>query len=252
MRDPEIKFGYAITGLVDPARMLTNAGGRRATSLVLTKPLGTGIIATALKAGPGPRGRGRRPPTRSMARSTATRPRSALAHGVRAATDVTGFGLVGHAAASRARAGSRSRSSSPRCRCCRARCELAQRYQPGGLKANRRQFEPLVEYAGAPDEALRALLFDPQTSGGLLPAGARRPRRPRSSPSCRRRARIGRAGRAGAPRPWLESLSVAPPEPRRIFAALARARANLPRFSRERARVRSGADNHRTMQATAP
>ena len=54
MRDPEIKFGYAITGLVDPARMLTNAAGRTGQSLVLTKPLGTGVIATALKAGVAP------------------------------------------------------------------------------------------------------------------------------------------------------------------------------------------------------
>src|SRR5262245_7856845 len=51
VRDPEIKFGYAITGLVDPERMITNAGGRAGDALVLTKPLGTGILATALKAG---------------------------------------------------------------------------------------------------------------------------------------------------------------------------------------------------------
>jgi selenide,water dikinase len=54
VRDPEIKFGYAITGLVDPQRMITNAGGRPGQALVLTKPLGTGVIATALKAGKAP------------------------------------------------------------------------------------------------------------------------------------------------------------------------------------------------------
>ena len=65
VRDPEIKFGYAITGLVDPERMLTNAGGRPGDVLVLTKPLGTGVIATALKAGEAPPARpSPRPPPR--------------------------------------------------------------------------------------------------------------------------------------------------------------------------------------------
>ena len=54
VRDPEIKFGYAITGLIDPGRILTNAGGRAGDVLILTKPLGTGIVATALKAGEAP------------------------------------------------------------------------------------------------------------------------------------------------------------------------------------------------------
>ena len=63
VRDPEIKFGYAITGLVDPARMMTNAAGRPGDILVLTKPLGTGVIATALKAGEAPQAAAaRRPP----------------------------------------------------------------------------------------------------------------------------------------------------------------------------------------------
>ena len=61
VRDPEIKFGYAVTGLVDPRAMMTNAGGRAGDVLVLTKPLGTGIIATALKAGRRRRTRSRRP-----------------------------------------------------------------------------------------------------------------------------------------------------------------------------------------------
>src|SRR5262245_28037189 len=67
VRDPEIKFGYAVTGLVDPERMLTNAGGRAGQLLVLTKPLGTGVIATALKAGVAPEA-AVEAATRSMAR----------------------------------------------------------------------------------------------------------------------------------------------------------------------------------------
>jgi selenide,water dikinase len=96
VRDPEIKFGYAVTGLVDPARMMTNAGGRAGQVLVLTKPLGTGILATALKAGvlePGAMAAA----TASMATLNARAAEAALAAGVRAATDVTGFGLAGHA-----------------------------------------------------------------------------------------------------------------------------------------------------------
>jgi selenide, water dikinase len=167
VRDPEIKFGYAITGLVDPERMLTNAQGRAGEELFLTKPLGTGVIATALKAG--------RAPEEAVAASTlsmATLNRAAseagLRHGVRCATDITGFGLIGHAAAVARESHvtleieAASLPELPRAR------ELAPSFQAGGLKANRRQFEPDVDYAVRHDEATVALLFDPQTSGGLL------------------------------------------------------------------------------------
>jgi selenide,water dikinase len=167
VRDPEIKFGYAITGVVDPDKMMTNAGGRAGDIVVLTKPLGTGIIATALKAG-------QAPPDVALAaqRSMATLNRIPAAvaqrHGVRAATDITGFGLAGHAAniARESHLTLELRLADlpllPGAR------ELSARYQAAGLKANRRQFEPLVADTAAPDEALRLLAYDPQTSGGLL------------------------------------------------------------------------------------
>ncbi len=167
VRDPEIKFGYAVTGLVDPGRILTNAGGRPGERVVLTKPLGTGVVATALKAG-------QAPPdvvaeaTRVMAALNRAAAEAALAHGVRGATDITGFGLLGHAA--------RLARESRICLEIEAGAlpilpgalDLAGRFQAAGLHANRREFEPLVEYQGRPTEALRALLFDPQTSGGLF------------------------------------------------------------------------------------
>ncbi len=174
VRDPEIKFGYAVTGTVDPERMITNAGGRAGEVVVLTKPLGTGIVATALKAG-------HAPPdvvaeaTRWMAMLNREAAEQAAAAGVRGGTDVTGFGLVGHAAnvARESRLSLEIRIHDlpllPGAR------DLAPRFQPGGLKANRRQFEPLVQYGAEPPDDLRALLFDPQTSGGLLllvPEGA--------------------------------------------------------------------------------
>jgi selenide,water dikinase len=167
VRDPEIKFGYAITGLIDPQRILTNAGGRGGEVLVLTKPLGTGIIATALKAGQAPAD-AVDAATASMARLNREAADVALRHHVRAATDITGFGLVGHASAvaRESRLTLEIRAADlpllPRA------AELAPRFQPAGLKANRRQFEPRVEYRADPGEALKALLYDPQTSGGLF------------------------------------------------------------------------------------
>jgi selenide,water dikinase len=167
VRDPEIKFGYAVTGLVDPQRILTNAGGQPGDVLVLTKPLGTGVIATALKAG-----HAGEEVVAGASRSMATLNRIpaavALRYGVQAATDVTGFGLAGHAAIV-----ARESHVSLELRLADLPLlpgseALALGFQPAGLKANRRQFEPLIQDQAAADEVRRALLFDPQTSGGLL------------------------------------------------------------------------------------
>jgi len=167
VRDPEIKFGYAVTGLVDPAEMLTNAAGRPGDVLILTKPLGTGIVATALKAGQAP---AEVVEAASLSMATLNRIASAVArrNGLRAATDITGFGLVGHAGGVARESGVTLELEADTLPVLPGARELAAGFQPGGLKANRRQFEPLVEYAVTPDEATQALLFDPQTSGGLL------------------------------------------------------------------------------------
>jgi len=167
VKDPEIKFGYAVTGIVDPERMLTNAAGRAGDILVLTKPLGTGVIATALKAGEAPE-EAVLASTRSMATLNRGAAEAALRHGVRAATDVTGFGLVGHAAAIARESGLGLELDSERLPLLPHALALAPHFQARGLKANRHQFEPRVEYRGRLHPALGALLFDPQTSGGLL------------------------------------------------------------------------------------
>ena len=167
IRDPEIKFGYAITGLVDPARVLSNASAVPGDVLVLTKPLGTGVIATALKAGQAP-DEAVAASARSMATLNRLAAATALRLGVRAATDVTGFGLIGHgwSLARESHVSLELRLAElpllPGAR------ELALAFQPGGLKANRRAYEAKVLDRGDPDEALRALVYDPQTSGGLL------------------------------------------------------------------------------------
>jgi selenide,water dikinase len=167
VRDPEIKFGYAITGLIDPLRILSNAGGRGGEILVLTKPLGTGVIATALKVGKAP-GESVAAATESMSRLNRDAAAAALRHGVTAATDITGFGLIGHAStvARQSRLTLEIRAADlpllPHA------IELARRFQAAGLKANRRQFEPEVEYRVEPRDVMKALLYDPQTSGGLF------------------------------------------------------------------------------------
>ena len=167
VRDPEIKLGYAVTGVVEPENMMTNAAGRPGDVVVLTKPLGTGVIATAVKAGQAPADVALAA-QRSMATLNRIPAAVARRHGVRAATDITGFGLAGHTAnvARESHLTIEIRLADlpllPGAR------DLSARYQPAGLKANRRQFEPFVEDAAAADEALRALAYDPQTSGGLL------------------------------------------------------------------------------------
>jgi selenide,water dikinase len=167
VRDPEIKFGYAITGLVEADSLLTNAGARPGDLLVLTKPLGTGVIATAQK-----NGRAREDSVRasgvSMARLNRIPAELARRYNARAATDITGFGLVGHALglARESRVGLEiDLAELP---LLDGALELAEENQAGGLKSNRKQYAALVEIAGAPDPARVTLAFDPQTSGGLL------------------------------------------------------------------------------------
>jgi selenide,water dikinase len=167
VRDPEIKYGYAVTGLVDPRRMITNAGGREGQILVLTKPLGTGIVATALKAGEAPDG-ALAAATQSMTALNRDASAAAVRHGVTGATDVTGFGLLGHAEPLARESGLTLEIHAREIPHLPGALELALAHQAGGLKANRLAFELLVEHRGNLDEARRALLYDPQTSGGLL------------------------------------------------------------------------------------
>jgi selenide,water dikinase len=168
VRDPEIKFGYAITGLVDVDQMMTNAAGRPGDVLVLTKPLGTGVVATALKAGRAPEA-AVAAATESMAQLNRIPSAVAVRNGVRAATDITGFGLAGHALGIARQSGLTLEIRAQALPLLPSALELAPSFQPSGLKANQRQFGPHVRLtAPEPDAPLQALLFDPQTSGGLL------------------------------------------------------------------------------------
>jgi selenide,water dikinase len=167
VRDAEIKFGYAITGLVDADALMTNGAARPGDVLVLTKPLGTGVVATALKAGQAT-DESAAAASRSMATLNRIPAAVARRHGVRAATDVTGFGLCGHAANIARESGVTLELDLAALPALPGALALALSFQPRGLRANRDRYEPLVEYRQDPDDAHRALLFDPQTSGGLL------------------------------------------------------------------------------------
>jgi len=174
--DDEVKYGLAVTGRVDPRRMLTNAGARPGDRLLLTKPLGTGILATAAK-------RGELLPAheqtllRSMRTLNAEASRAATALGARCATDVTGFGLLGHGShLARASAVTLVIRAADVPRLPGTDDAVRRGVRTGGAERNEAYLAPMIDW-GAADEHTRALLVDPQTSGGLLvalpPAAAR-------------------------------------------------------------------------------
>lgn len=173
VQDAEIKFGYAVTGEVDPARVLANAGARPGDALLLTKAIGTGIIATALKFG--------RAPQESIdaaIRSMTTLNRAAAGvleamagDEVRACTDVTGFGVIGHASEMAVASGCSLEIEAAQVPLIEGARALVRGNVPGGGRTNREHFSAGVS-APTIEPDLLDLLYDPQTSGGLLVAVA--------------------------------------------------------------------------------
>jgi selenide,water dikinase len=168
VRDPELKFGLAVTGEGDPHRLLTNAGAREGDRLLLTKPLGTGVLINAFKFDKLDEA-GLEPALLEMERLNAVASRLALEHGVRAATDITGFGLAGHAFGM-------ARASGVGIRIAFERLEVYDAFYPlaksgvttGCTRANEDNVhEAFTDRAGL-DKLQRDVVFDPQTSGGLL------------------------------------------------------------------------------------
>jgi len=166
--DPEPKYGLVVVGEVDPATMTTNAAARPGDWLVLTKPIGTGIIATALKR--------EAAPEEVIASAVATMTtlnegaaRAARAAGVRAATDVTGFGLLGHLRAMLAASGAAARlwaGAVPLLP--EVRTLAAAGHVPGGSRRNLDSVAGIAIFDAALTELDRLILADAQTSGGLL------------------------------------------------------------------------------------
>jgi selenide, water dikinase len=168
VRDPELKFGLAVIGEADPARLLTNAGAVAGDRLLLTKPLGTGVLINAFKADKLDEA-GLEPALREMERLNAEAGRLALEHGVHAATDVTGFGLAGHALGMARASGVGLRLEFARLPLHDGFFELVKRgISTGCTDANALNVAPVFTDRAGLDRIRRELLFDPQTSGGLL------------------------------------------------------------------------------------
>ena len=188
VQDQEIKFGYAVTGEVDPARMWTNAGARAGDRLILTKPLGTGVIATAIKF------------ERTDARTAdaaiasmvqlnkaAAEALSALPPGtVHACTDITGFGLIGHATEMARASRCVVAIDIARVPLLDGAIDLVERNTPGGGRTNKDHFGAGVSAERTIDPRALQLLYDPQTSGGLLVAVA-----PHAFEAAREALRVG-------------------------------------------------------------
>jgi selenide, water dikinase len=191
IRDDETKFGYSVTGIINPRRVLANSGALAGDRLLFTKALGTGVISTAIKkdvaksawidaavrsmttlnkaaaevvAGiDGDRSVG--PFDFTDRHPTAAAP----TWSVHAMTDVTGFGLIGHARELALASKVSLRFSASRIPVLEGALEcIRERHIPGGLKANREFAECVVSYEDGVREEVRTLLFDPQTAGGLL------------------------------------------------------------------------------------
>jgi len=172
VQDQEIKFGYAVTGEIDPRRILTNIGAQPGDQLILTKPLGTGIIATALKFG------------RATDSAVAAAIRSMIALNrpaaevigrlppgrVHACTDITGFGLLGHASEMAAGGTCGFEIEAAAVPLLEGARELAHGNVPGGGRTNRQHFGAKISIGPDVPGDISDLLFDPQTSGGLLVA----------------------------------------------------------------------------------
>jgi len=175
VRDQEMKFGLSVTGTVAPDRILRNSGARAGDALVLTKPIGTGLMIGGARKDLVDRARFDAA-LANMSRLNAAASELALSHGASGCTDITGFGLAGHALGM-ARASDVSMrlswSAVPRY----AECLdlVAQGVTTGVTDSNRAMAVGEVVFADGLDEPMRTLFFDPQTSGGLfisLPAGS--------------------------------------------------------------------------------
>jgi selenide,water dikinase len=170
IRDDETKFGYAVTGLVHPKKVLVNGGAKPGDALILTKALGTGVISTAIKNGKAEQGW-----IDAAVQSMTTLNKQAAdvirekEYRVHAMTDITGFGLIGHAREMALASNVALRLFSKNVHLLPGALECIRAgYIPGGLKANREFAECVVGYEPEIPEDVKTLLFDPQTAGGLL------------------------------------------------------------------------------------
>ena len=168
IRDREIKFGYSITGAVDPARILTNAGAKAGDRLILTKPLGTGIVGTAIKFARAPQHVVDHAVTSMRALNKAAAEAIAGVEGIHACTDISGFGLIGHASEMAAASHVTIAIEAAAVPLIPGVLEMVGQNKSGGMTTNREHFGSGVDFGAGVSAELRDLFFDPQTSGGLF------------------------------------------------------------------------------------
>lgn len=170
INDEEVKFGFAVTGLIHPDKVITNAGARPGDALILTKPLGTGILSLANQIGKAP-AEALRAAEESMATLNRTAAEVMVRHGAHACTDVTGFGFLGHLTRMVVESGvtaevwADSLPLLPSVREC-----AAQGMFSGANERNAEYSADRTDFADGVNEEAKAVLFDAQTSGGLLVA----------------------------------------------------------------------------------
>jgi len=166
--DEEVKYGMAVTGIIDPRRIIRNVGARPGDALLLSKPLGTGMLMTALKRGKLPADQ-YETAVRWMAELNAATAAAMLKYEVHAATDITGFGLAGHASKIAESSGVTfliEESDLPLLPGALEACRAGM--IPGGGTRNRDFYGPRVKISDEVADEMAAIVFDPQTSGGLL------------------------------------------------------------------------------------
>jgi selenide,water dikinase len=168
IKDKELKYGLAVTGIIDPQRIITNGGARPGDWLFLTKPLGTGLITTAIKRGVAPAALEKIVATQ-MAQLNKGPAEIMLKHNCHAATDITGYGLLGHTLEMAVASEVTVRLNSTLLPLMPQALELADAGMiPGGAVTNREFVSDHVTIANNVPGNLQAVLYDPQTSGGLL------------------------------------------------------------------------------------
>ena len=172
--DEEIKFGMAVTGVIHPDKIFRNVGVQEGDVLILTKALGTGIIATALKKGKAS-DESVNEAVKSMTTLNAAASFVARKHSVHACSDVTGFGLLGHALGMASGSGVTLVIESAKMPLLRRAASLAEKgYITGGCKRNREYLNDKMAIDKSIREGLIEVALDPQTSGGLLLAIGKR------------------------------------------------------------------------------
>jgi selenide, water dikinase len=174
IRDPEIKLGYSVTGTIHPGKVLTNSAAQAGDRLIFTKAIGTGVISTAIK-----RGQADLSWIRAAVRSMTMLNKSAAEvvtsgrFAVHSLTDITGFGLLGHAREMATGSGVSLRIYASQVPLLTGALECVRdNHVPGGLKSNRQFTEGCIEADPAVAQDVLTLLYDPQTAGGLLIAVA--------------------------------------------------------------------------------